>query len=156
MHKDKKIKIKTKTKKEKEKRKEKRKRKKKKKKKKKKKEFVKTVTKKRKRKSINMIAKEKIVKIERNVIDQERSIQMKEVLICKKIVMREVEARIIIKKIKIVSIRKRKSVEIALKIEKRIIAAHEKEKKEAIIDLFIIKTLFILIFSSIELFLYFT
>lgn len=110
-----------------------------------KKEFVKIVTKKRRKKSINTIVKEEIAKIERNAIDLERSIQMKEALIFKKNVMKEAEAKITIRKIKIVSTKKRKSVEIVLKIEKRIIAAHVKEKKEAIIDLFIIKTLFILI-----------
>lgn len=107
----------------------------------KKKEYAKKVTKKRKRKSINMTVKEETVKIERSAIDRERSIQTKEGLILRKTAMKGAEARIIIRKIKTVNTRRRRSVEIALRIEKRIIAAHEKEKKEAIIDLFIIESL---------------
>lgn len=114
-----------------------------------KKEYERKVLIKRKRKSINTIANEEIVEIERSVIDQEKNTQIKEEMIFRKIVMREAEARIIIKKIKIVNTKKRKSVEIVLKKEKRSIVAHEKEKKEAIIDLFIIKTLINLIASHL-------
>ncbi len=106
---------------------------------KKKKEFVRIVTKKRKRKSINMIVSEEIVEIERSVIVQEKSTQINVEMIFRKIVMREAEAKIITRKIKIESIKKIKSVEIAHKKKKKNIVAHEKEKKEAIIDLFIIK-----------------
>lgn len=111
----------------------------------KKKEYAKIVTKKRKRKSINMTVKEEIVKIERSAIDRERSIQTKEGLILRKTAMKGAEARTTIRKIRTVNTRRRRSVEIALRIEKRIIAAHEKERKEAIIDLFIIDSLFLLL-----------
>ncbi len=111
----------------------------------KKKEYAKRVTKKRKRKSINMTVKEEIVKIERSAIDRERSIQTKEGLILRKTAMKGAEARTTIRKIRTVNTRRRRSVEIALRIEKRIIAAHEKERKEAIIDLFIIDSLFLLL-----------
>ena len=107
----------------------------------KKKEYAKIVTKKRKRKSINTTVKEEIVKIERSAIGQERSTQTKEGLILRKTAIKGAEARIIIRRIRTVNTRRRRSVEIALRIEKRIIAAHEKEKKEAIIDLFIIDSL---------------
>lgn len=111
----------------------------------KKKEYAKKVTKKRKRKSINMTVKEEIVKIERSAIDRERSIQTKEGLILRKTAMKGAEARTTIRKIRIVSTKRRRSVEIALRIEKRTIAAREKERKEAIIDLFIIDSLFLLL-----------
>ena len=111
----------------------------------KKKEYAKRVTKKRKRKSINMTVKEEIVKIERSAIDRERSIQTKEGLILRKTAMKGAEARTTIRKIRIVSTKRRRSVEIALRIEKRTIAAREKERKEAIIDLFIIDSLFLLL-----------
>lgn len=118
-----------------------------------KKESVMIVLKKRKRKSINTIVREEIVETERSVIDQEKSTPIKEELIFRKIVMTEAEARIIIRRIKIANIKKRKSVEIALKKEKRSIVAHEKEKKEATIDLFIIKTLINQIACNINFFI---
>jgi hypothetical protein len=114
-----------------------------------KKEYGRKVLIKRKRKSISTIANEEIAEIARSVIDQEKNTQIKEEMIFRKIVMRGAEARTIIKKIKIVNTKKRKSAEIVLKKEKRNTVAHVKEKKEAIIDLFIIKTLINLIPSLI-------
>ena len=111
----------------------------------KKKEYAKIVTKKRKRKSINMTVKEEIVKIERSAIGRERSTQTKEGLISRKTAMKGAEARTTIRKIRTVNTKRRRSAEIALRIEKRTIAAREKERKEAIIDLFIIDSLFFLL-----------
>jgi hypothetical protein len=92
-----------------------------------------------------MTVKEEIVKIERSAIGRERSTQTKEGLISRKTAMKGAEARTTIRKIRTVNTRRRRSAEIALRIEKRTIAAREKERKEAIIDLFIIDSLFILL-----------
>jgi hypothetical protein len=102
---------------------------------------VRIVTRRKRKRSISTIVRGEIVKTERSAIDRERSIPTRGGLILRRIVTREAEARITIRRIRTVNIKKRKNVEIVLKKGRRIIVARGREKKEVIIDLFIIKTL---------------